>query len=314
MALLVEFHAQHRLALLAQAAHVVARILLPLGQDPEIEAGPMEFRFLYPDDMPLMEKVETIARKIYQAGAVSTNVAIDRQMAKLEEAGYGKLPVCIAKTQSALTDNPKIPGFPKDGFTITVSSAKVSAGAGFVVIYTGKILAMPGLPKNPATLAIDVDDDGTIVDPTSHDLLAGRLCDRHRRSGGEQCAFPVVVDLRRLDAQCQCVALHRCAQRAGHQREVGTCDLVEAQAKALFHRQALEHPLHQAAGLEQPVYRRCHPPQQLAAFGEIEEVAQIKTRHGGTYLNESLYITGVTSRARKVELSRPPMITQAIGE
>ena len=76
--------------------------------------------------------------------------------------GYGNLPICIAKTQASLTDNPKIPGFPKQPFTITVSSARVSAGAGFVVIYTGKIMAMPGLPKTPAALAIDVDEDGTI--------------------------------------------------------------------------------------------------------------------------------------------------------
>ncbi|MCE5275801.1 MAG: formate--tetrahydrofolate ligase [Deltaproteobacteria bacterium] len=123
---------------------------------------PCAFRMLYALEDPLSVKVQTVAHQVYGATGVEFSQQALADLRTIENMGYGHLPVCIAKTQSSLTDNPKIPGFPKDGFTITVSSAKVSAGAGFVVIYTGKILAMPGLPKNPAALAIDVDDDGTI--------------------------------------------------------------------------------------------------------------------------------------------------------
>jgi formate--tetrahydrofolate ligase len=90
---------------------------------------------------------------------ISTRAA--REIKQLTDLGYGNLPVCMAKTPASLTDDPKIPGRPRD-FTITVTAAKVSAGAGFVVVYTGSIMTMPGLPKQPAALAIDVDAEGNI--------------------------------------------------------------------------------------------------------------------------------------------------------
>ena len=85
----------------------------------------------------------------------------NKQIKLYEANGYGDLPICMAKTPASLTDDPKIPGRPS-GFTISVTSARVSAGAGFVVVYTGQIMTMPGLPKQPAALAIDVDDRGNI--------------------------------------------------------------------------------------------------------------------------------------------------------
>ena len=117
---------------------------------------------LYDLELPITDKVRTVASAVYGASSVEFTTQAATEIKNIENMGYGTLPVCIAKTQSSLTDNPKVPGFPKQPFSITVSSARVSAGAGFVVIYTGKILAMPGLPKTPAALAIDVDEDGTI--------------------------------------------------------------------------------------------------------------------------------------------------------
>ena len=121
-----------------------------------------DFRMLYDLAQPIAEKVRTVATEVYGAGGVEFSAQAAGEIKNIENMGYGNLPICIAKTQASLTDNPKIPGFPKQPFTINVSSARVSAGAGFVVIYTGKIMAMPGLPKTPAALAIDVDEDGTI--------------------------------------------------------------------------------------------------------------------------------------------------------
>lgn len=123
---------------------------------------PSSFRMLYDLDMPVADKVRTVAAEVYGAAGVTFTPQSVSDIRNIENMGYGTLPVCIAKTQSSFTDNPKIPGFPKEPFTITVSAARVSAGAGFVVIYTGKILAMPGLPKTPAALAIDVDEGGNI--------------------------------------------------------------------------------------------------------------------------------------------------------
>jgi formate--tetrahydrofolate ligase len=85
-----------------------------------------------------------------------------KAIAQIEKLGYGNLPICIAKTPSSFSDNPKIPGRPTD-FVITVTNAKVSAGAGFVVVYTGEIMTMPGLPKKPAAMEIDLDEKGEIV-------------------------------------------------------------------------------------------------------------------------------------------------------
>lgn len=117
--------------------------------------------YLYPLDMPIVEKVRTIAQRIYGADDVRFTPPAAQEINRIENLGYGALPVCMAKTPMSLTDNPKIAGCPK-GFTITISGAKVSAGAGFVVIYTGKTMTMPGLPKEPAALKIDIDDNGVI--------------------------------------------------------------------------------------------------------------------------------------------------------
>jgi formate--tetrahydrofolate ligase len=117
---------------------------------------------LYDLDTGICEKVQAVAENVYGASAVEFSPRAMKDIRHIENMGYAGLPVCIAKTQSSLTDNPKIPGFPEEPFTITVSAARVSAGAGFVVIYTGKILSMPGLPKSPAALSIDIDEDGHI--------------------------------------------------------------------------------------------------------------------------------------------------------
>jgi len=124
--------------------------------------SPADFRMLYDLDEPIMNKVEIVAKKVYGAAGVEFSAQAAKDIKQIENMGYANLPVCIAKTQSSLTDNPKIPGFPAEDFTIHATSARVSAGAGFVVVYTGKILAMPGLPIKPAALSIDVDDHGNI--------------------------------------------------------------------------------------------------------------------------------------------------------
>ncbi len=111
--------------------------------------------------MPLWEKLETIATKIYGAGSVSGNVTINRQIAELEEQGFGSLPVCIAKTQYSFSTDPAALGL-ADGHQLKVREVRLSAGAGFVVMICGDIMTMPGLPPHPAAMDIDVDDDGNI--------------------------------------------------------------------------------------------------------------------------------------------------------
>lgn len=117
---------------------------------------------LYDLEAGICEKVRIVAENVYGASGVEFTPRAVKDIRHIENMGYAGLPVCIAKTQSSLTDNPKVPGFPQEPFNITVSAAKVSAGAGFVVIYTGKILSMPGLPKSPAALSIDIDEHGNI--------------------------------------------------------------------------------------------------------------------------------------------------------
>jgi formate--tetrahydrofolate ligase len=121
-----------------------------------------QFRTLYPDNMGLGRKIETIATKLYGAAGVNILPAAATKLAKYETLGYGTLPVCMAKTQSSLSDDAKKLGRPL-GFTVTIRDVKLCAGAGFVVAYAGDILTMPGLPKKPAALSIDIDDDGNVV-------------------------------------------------------------------------------------------------------------------------------------------------------
>jgi formate--tetrahydrofolate ligase len=121
-----------------------------------------KFHTLYPDDMPLVKKIETIALNVYGAGDVNILLTALTKLTKYESLGYGRLPVCMAKTQNSLSDDAKKLGRPR-GFTVTVRDAKLSAGAGFVVAYAGDIMTMPGLPKKPAAESIDIDDDGHVV-------------------------------------------------------------------------------------------------------------------------------------------------------
>ncbi|MCH5286860.1 MAG: formate--tetrahydrofolate ligase [Christensenellaceae bacterium] len=118
--------------------------------------------FTYPDDVSLKEKIEAVATRIYGAKDVSFNASVLKQLAKLEEEGWGHCPVCIAKTQYSFSDDPKKLGAPS-GYTLTIRQVRLSAGAGFVVAFAGDIIAMPGLPKIPAAEGIDVDDEGKIT-------------------------------------------------------------------------------------------------------------------------------------------------------
>ena len=119
------------------------------------------FAPIYPDDMPLKEKIETVCKKIYGADGVIFDPAAEKMLTKLTELGFGNFPVCMAKTQYSLSDNPGKLGRPT-GYQVTVREVYVSAGAGFVVALTGTIMTMPGLPKHPAAERIDVDDNGVI--------------------------------------------------------------------------------------------------------------------------------------------------------
>ena len=125
---------------------------------------PKDFQFMYEDDMSIREKVEAIATKIYGADSVKFDAAASKALAEIEalDPAYSRLPVCMAKTQYSLSDDASKLGRPS-GFTLTVREVKLSAGAGFIVVLTGAIMTMPGLPKKPAAYAIDIDDDGTIT-------------------------------------------------------------------------------------------------------------------------------------------------------
>lgn len=127
-----------------------------------LEEKESHFEPLYPSELPLTEKIETVAKEIYGAKGVNYTAAAKKQLAKLTELGFGDLPVCMAKTQYSLSDDPALLGRPKD-FDITVREAYVSAGAGFVVVLTGAVMTMPGLPKQPAAFGIDVDESGRIT-------------------------------------------------------------------------------------------------------------------------------------------------------
>lgn len=127
-----------------------------------LEQKESHFKPLYADDMPLREKIETIAAQIYGAGGVSYTPAAERQLKKLQEMGFGDMPVCMAKTQYSLSDDPTLLGRPV-GFNMNVREVYVSAGAGFVVALTGTVMTMPGLPKKPAAYQIDVNVDGMIT-------------------------------------------------------------------------------------------------------------------------------------------------------
>ncbi len=127
-----------------------------------IEEEENRFRLLYPTDMPLLEKIETVAQKIYGASSVAMEGKIRRKIRRIEKRGFGNLPVCIAKTQYSLSDDDEALGRPTD-FTLIVTDVSLSSGAGFVVVYCGDIMTMPGLPKVPSAEKIDVMEDGRIT-------------------------------------------------------------------------------------------------------------------------------------------------------
>ncbi len=126
-----------------------------------LETKESHFAPIYRDELPIAEKIQCVAKEIYGAAEVVFAPAAMKQIEKLEELGFGTLPVCMAKTQYSLSDDPSLLGRPKD-FAMNIREVYVSAGAGFVVVLTGAIMTMPGLPKNPAAYNIDVTDNGII--------------------------------------------------------------------------------------------------------------------------------------------------------
>ena len=127
-----------------------------------LETKESNYHSIYTDDLSLTEKIETIAKEIYGADGVNYSAAAKTQLKKLEDLGFGNFPICIAKTQYSLSDNPALLGRPTN-YNIEVREVYVSAGAGFVVAITGQIMTMPGLPKVPAALGIDVNEEGKIT-------------------------------------------------------------------------------------------------------------------------------------------------------
>ena len=126
------------------------------------EAGTPDFRFLYPDDMRLADKIEAIATRVYGADGVDLAPLAARQLAEFERLGHGRLPICVAKTHLSLSHDPQLKGRPR-GFRLPVREARLSAGAGFVTAYAGDMRTMPGLPSRPAGEQIDLDADGNVV-------------------------------------------------------------------------------------------------------------------------------------------------------
>lgn len=127
-----------------------------------IEEKPSNFKVLYEDSLSIKEKIETIAKKIYGAANVTYDAQASKAIEKIESLGFGNMPVCMAKNQYSLSDDPTLLGRPKD-FSMNIREVYVSAGAGFVVAITGTVMTMPGLPKKPAAEGIDVNEDGVIT-------------------------------------------------------------------------------------------------------------------------------------------------------
>jgi formate--tetrahydrofolate ligase len=144
-------------ALGGEGAADVARAVVKVA-----ESGKSKLKFLYPDDMPLVEKIRTIAKEIYRAKDISMDKSVRDQLANYEAMGYGKFPICMAKTQYSFSTNPDAKGAPTD-HVINVREVRLSAGAEFVVAVCGEIMTMPGLPRVPAAESIDIGPDGRIV-------------------------------------------------------------------------------------------------------------------------------------------------------
>ena len=127
-----------------------------------INNKPSNFKPLYDNNLTIEEKIEKVAKEIYGAKDVAYLKAASRELARLKKLGFDNMPVCMAKTQYSLSDDASLLGRPTD-FTLNIREITVSAGAGFIVAITGQIMTMPGLPKKPAALSIDVTDDGVIT-------------------------------------------------------------------------------------------------------------------------------------------------------
>lgn len=121
-----------------------------------------DFAPIYPLDASIHDKIETVARKVYGADGVTYSRQAARSMSSLEDLGYGGLPICVAKTQMSFSDDASLKGAPK-GWDLNIRDIRVSAGAGFLVVLTGTMLTMPGLPKQPAAEKMDILEDGTIT-------------------------------------------------------------------------------------------------------------------------------------------------------
>jgi formate--tetrahydrofolate ligase len=119
-------------------------------------------KFLYDLNLPIKKKLEIISKEMYGASGVVYSEKAEKDIARLEKIGFKNLPICVSKTQSSLTDNPKILGRPKD-FQIHIREVSVSAGAGFIIAFSGKLITMPGLPKFPNALNIDITDEGKVT-------------------------------------------------------------------------------------------------------------------------------------------------------
>jgi formate--tetrahydrofolate ligase len=140
-----------------KGAEELARTVVDL-----IDRVPTDFRFVYEDDQPLWEKMKAVATKIYGAADVTADGKVRAQIHKLEEDGYGRYPVCVAKTQSSFSTDPSLRGAPS-GHVVNVREVRLAAGAQFVVMICGDIMTMPGLPKVPSAEKIDLTDDGKVV-------------------------------------------------------------------------------------------------------------------------------------------------------
>jgi formate--tetrahydrofolate ligase len=126
------------------------------------EPSPYTFSYTYPDELSLTAKAETVATRLYGASEVTWDPKARRRLQRIEDDGYGELPVCIAKTQYSFSTDPALRGAPSDHY-LHVREVRLSAGAGFVVLVCGDVMTMPGLPKVPASQRIDLNEDGTIV-------------------------------------------------------------------------------------------------------------------------------------------------------
>jgi formate--tetrahydrofolate ligase len=127
-----------------------------------VENHTSDFHYIYDDEMSLWDKVKIVAQKIYGANDILANQKLRDRFAILQDAGYGNLPICMAKTQYSLSTDPTLKGYPKN-FDVPLREVRLAAGAGFIVVLAGDVMTMPGLPKNPAAEVIDINEDGTIL-------------------------------------------------------------------------------------------------------------------------------------------------------